>query len=43
VSSRLDLVNSLYGTTLKTIYTDLRNEKGEPAGTRVEIQIPIMS
>jgi len=43
VSSRLDLVNSLYGTTLKTIYTDLRNQNGEPAGTRVEIQIPIMS
>jgi LytS/YehU family sensor histidine kinase len=43
VSSRLDLVNSLYGTTLKTTYTDLRNENGEPAGTRVEIQIPILS
>ena len=37
VSSRLDLVNSLYGTSLKTIYTDLKNEKGEPEGTRVEI------
>jgi LytS/YehU family sensor histidine kinase len=43
ISSRLDLVNSLYGTTLKTTYTDLRNEKGEAAGTRVEIQIPILS
>jgi hypothetical protein len=43
VSSRLDLVNALYGTSLKTIYTDLLNEKGEPAGTRVEIQIPILS
>ena len=43
VSSRLELVNSLYGTTLKTTYTDLRNEKGEAAGTRVEIQIPILS
>jgi tetratricopeptide (TPR) repeat protein len=43
VSSRLDLVNSLYGTTLKTLYTDLRNENGDPAGTRVEIQIPILS
>jgi tetratricopeptide (TPR) repeat protein len=42
-SSRLDLLNSLYGTTLKTFYTDLRNEKGEPEGTRVEIQIPIMT
>ncbi len=43
VSSRLDLVNELYGTTLKTIYTDLKNEKGEPVGTRVEIHIPIMT
>jgi tetratricopeptide (TPR) repeat protein len=43
VSSRLDLVNSLYGTSLKTIYTDLKNSKGEPEGTRVEIQIPIIT
>jgi LytS/YehU family sensor histidine kinase len=43
VASRLDLVNALYGTSLKTIYTDLRNEKGEPAGTRVEIHIPILT
>jgi LytS/YehU family sensor histidine kinase len=42
-SSRLDLVNSLYGTSLKTIYTDLINEKGEPEGTRVEIHIPIIT
>jgi tetratricopeptide (TPR) repeat protein len=42
-SSRLDLVNSLYGTSLKTIYTDLKNEKGEPEGTRVEIHIPIIT
>jgi LytS/YehU family sensor histidine kinase len=43
ISSRLDLVNALYGTSLKTVYTDLRSETGEPAGTRVEIQIPILS
>jgi len=43
VSSRLELVNALYGTTLKTVYTDLKNEKGQPMGTRVEIHIPIMS
>ncbi len=42
-NSRIDLVNSLYGTSLKTTYTDLRNEKGEAEGTRVEIQIPIMT
>ena len=43
VSSRLELVNALYGTSLKTIYTDLKNEKGEPEGTRVEIHIPIIT
>jgi hypothetical protein len=43
ISSRLDLVNALYGTSLKTIYTDLKNENGEPEGTRVEIHIPILS
>ena len=43
VTSRLDLVNALYGTSLKTIYTDLKNINGEPEGTRVEIQIPIMT
>lgn len=43
VSSRLDLVNTLYGTSLKTTYTDLKTINGEPGGTRVEIQIPIMS
>jgi len=41
--SRLDLVNELYGTSLQTIYTDLKDEKGEPAGTRVEIHIPLIS
>jgi len=43
VSSRLDLVNALYGTSLKTIYTDLKNENGDPIGTKVEIHIPILS
>ncbi len=43
VSSRLDLVNALYGTSLKTIYTDLKDKDGEPSGTLVEIQIPILS
>jgi sensor histidine kinase YesM len=42
-TSRLDLVNALYGTSLKTIYTDLKGEGDEPAGTRVEIHIPIMT
>jgi LytS/YehU family sensor histidine kinase len=43
VSSRLDLVNALYGTSLRTTYTDLKNDQGTAAGTRVEIQIPILS
>jgi tetratricopeptide (TPR) repeat protein len=42
-ASRLDLVNSLYGTSLDTVYTDLKNERGEPVGTRVEIHIPVMT
>jgi LytS/YehU family sensor histidine kinase len=43
IASRLDLVNALYGTNLKTIYTDLKNVNGDPEGTRVEIQIPIIT
>jgi tetratricopeptide (TPR) repeat protein len=43
VASRLDLVNELYGTSLKTIYSDLKNSNGEPEGTRVEIHIPIIT
>jgi tetratricopeptide (TPR) repeat protein len=43
VTSRLDLVNALYGTSLKTIYTDLKDINGQPEGTRVEIQIPIIT
>ena len=43
VSSRLELVNALYGTSLKTVYTDLKNDDGEPEGTRVEIHIPILT
>ncbi len=41
--SRLDLVNELYGTSLKIIYTDLKNENGDPEGTRVEFHIPILT
>jgi len=43
VASRLDLVNSLYGSCLKTTYTDLKDSDGRPAGTRVEMQIPVMT
>jgi LytS/YehU family sensor histidine kinase len=41
--SRLDLVNELYGTSLKTRYTDLKDMNGDPAGTLVEIHIPILT
>jgi LytS/YehU family sensor histidine kinase len=41
--SRLELVNELYGTSLQTLYTDLKSENGEPTGTRVEIHIPIIT
>lgn len=40
--SRLDLVNELYGTSLQTIYTDIKDENGDSAGTRVEIHIPLI-
>jgi len=41
--SRLNLVNTLYGTSMKVIYTDLKDHFDRPNGTRVEIQIPIMT
>ncbi len=43
VSSRLDLVNAFYGTSLKTVFTDLKDEHGNVAGTMVKINIPILS
>jgi tetratricopeptide (TPR) repeat protein len=42
-SSRLELVNALYGSCLKTTYTDLKDPDGRPAGTRVEMQIPVIT
>lgn len=41
--SRLNLVNSLYGKSMKIDYTDITDEKGEGRGTRVKIYIPIMT
>jgi hypothetical protein len=41
--SRLQLVNELYGTSMKIHYTDLTDASGKASGTRVEIQIPIMT
>ncbi|HPF04072.1 MAG TPA: histidine kinase [Bacteroidales bacterium] len=42
-SSRLDIVNAMYGTSLETIFTDLKNNEGEAVGTRVELHIPILT
>jgi len=42
-SSRLDLVNALYGSCLKTTYTDIKDGGGRSAGTMVEMQIPVMT
>jgi tetratricopeptide (TPR) repeat protein len=41
--SRLKLVNELYGKNMKAVYTDLVDESGNPAGTKVEINIPIIT
>jgi sensor histidine kinase YesM len=41
--SRLKLVSALYGTSLKTHFTDLKDEEGKGTGTRVEIHIPILT
>jgi LytS/YehU family sensor histidine kinase len=41
--SRLKLVNELYGKSMKIEYTDLLDDNGEPAGTKVEINIPIIT
>jgi len=41
--SRLSLVNSLYGQSMKIDYTDLEDEQGNGTGTRVRIYIPFMT
>ena len=41
--SRLSLVNSLYGKSMKIDYTDMEDEAGNAKGTRVRIYIPIMT
>lgn len=42
-ASRLEMINAANGTNLKTLFVDLTDDAGGPAGTRVEIQIPIMT
>jgi LytS/YehU family sensor histidine kinase len=41
--SRLNLVNALYGKNMKIDYTDLKDENGQPSGTKVVIHIPIIT
>lgn len=41
--SRLQLVNAVYGNKMQVLYTDLKGNKGEPTGTRVRINIPIIT
>jgi tetratricopeptide (TPR) repeat protein len=41
--SRLKLVNELYGKSMKVVYTDLMDAGQEPAGTKVEINIPLIT
>jgi len=41
--SRLNLVNTLYGQSMKIDYADLKDENDNPSGTRVVIHIPIIT
>jgi len=41
--SRINLTNALYGTDLRVIFTDLKDAENNPSGTRVELQLPLMT
>jgi sensor histidine kinase YesM len=41
--NRLRLVNEVYGQTMKVKYTDLEDEQGNASGTRVRINIPVIT
>lgn len=43
VESRLKLLNNFYGENLRIQYTDIYNDDNQPAGTRVTINLPIIS
>ena len=43
VKSRLSLLNDYYGVEMYVNFTDLYNDDGSPAGTRVDINLPIIS
>lgn len=41
--TRLRLVNELYGQKMQVHYTDLQDIHGDPAGTRVQLNIPVIT
>jgi len=41
--SRINITNALYGTDLKVMLTDLKDESDNPCGTRVELHLPLMT
>ena len=41
--SRINITNALYGTDLKVIFTDLKDSGNNACGTRVELQLPLMT
>ncbi|MBI4647811.1 MAG: tetratricopeptide repeat protein [Bacteroidia bacterium] len=41
--TRINLINSLYGSDLNIKYEDLRADTGEATGTRVTLDIPLMN
>lgn len=43
ITSRLNLLNNYYGVDMKLVYTDLYDEQGRAAGTRVVINLPLIS
>jgi ligand-binding sensor domain-containing protein/two-component sensor histidine kinase len=43
VESRLALLNNLYDIDIKIRFVDLYNENGQPSGTRVIINLPLIS
>lgn len=43
ITSRLNLLNNYYGVDMKLVYTDLYDEEGKATGTRVVINLPLIS
>lgn len=43
VEQRLELLNNLYDINMKVLFVDLYSENGKPSGTRVIINLPMIS